>query len=290
MALTFLLKRKEVNIKAITCVGTGVASQEVGAKNILNLLQYVNHPKIPVSYGEKRSLKPYIAFPEKWRKIADNVLGIKLPKNPNPPSSLSSVDLIIKILKESEKKITFLITGHLTNLATVLLKDPTLTTKIERVFVMGGNIYSGGPISLEKANYNFLVDSKAVEIVFNSDIAITLVPKETAHFAPINPNVLNNKKYAPITKECEFVMDLAKRFLKSEKGKNLYFWDVVPATILVQPKIATAYLHLPSKIMLDIHGHYEGIKIEDNYSKSKVCYKINAKLFFKTFFDTLNKK
>ena len=290
MTILFLLKSKNINLKAITCVGTGITHQNYGVKNVLNLLEFANHPKIPVSYGETESLNPHIAFPHHWAISVNNLLGIKLPKNQNPPSPLSSVDLMIKIIKKSSRKTTILVTGPLTNLAVAITKDPSIIKNIERVFIMGGNIHSGDHLSSEQADYNFNIDSKAVKTVFDSNLPITLIPKETTHFAPINMHILNNKKYAPKTKECQFVMKLSKEFLKDQPNDDLYFWDAVPASIIVNPKIATAYLHLPTKIMLNKYGHYVGMKIEDNNPICSVCYKINSELFYNTFFNTLNKE
>lgn len=81
MAIVYLVKNPRADVKGITTVGNGLSHWEYGAKNVLNVLELIGHPRIPVSYGARESLSPVGSYPPNWRQQADVMSGIKLPRS-----------------------------------------------------------------------------------------------------------------------------------------------------------------------------------------------------------------
>ena len=85
--------------------------------------------------------------------------GLDGPPLPEPTMELencSSVNLMARLLKESEEPVTIVATGPLTNVAALLLSHPELKTKIREISFMGGGIQFGN--WTPAAEFNILVD------------------------------------------------------------------------------------------------------------------------------------
>jgi len=98
MAILYLLQRPDVSVRAITVTGTGEAHCGPGMENALGLLSLAGNADAPVSCGRETPLGSDHAFPESWRESVDNLMGLSLPENPNPPSSQTAVQLLASVL------------------------------------------------------------------------------------------------------------------------------------------------------------------------------------------------
>ncbi len=101
--------------------------------------------------------------------------GLDGPKLPEPAmelSALRSVELMAKVLRESERPVTIVSTGPQTNVAALLLAHPELKSKIGQISLMGGGIAHGN--WTPAAEFNILVDPEAAKVVFESGIPIIM--------------------------------------------------------------------------------------------------------------------
>ena len=69
--------------------------------------------------------------------------GPRLPEPAGELSPLGAVELMAKVLRESEEPVTIVSTGPQTNVAALLLAHPELKEKIARISLMGGGIATG---------------------------------------------------------------------------------------------------------------------------------------------------
>lgn len=153
------------------------------------------------------------------------------------------------VLSASNEQVTILATGPLTNVAELITKYPDITSKIKRVYVMGGAINVPGNIHvLEPGNpnheseWNFYADPEAVRIVFNSRVPVTLVALDAT-----NQVRLTEKFYRQLSKldepDLKLVYKLHKglvdRFGMDKYKKDIYMWDALAAMVMLEPDIAT---------------------------------------------------
>ena len=111
--------------------------------------------------------------------------GPALPEPKNELSELSSVELMAKVLQESEEPVTIIATGAQTNVGALLLAHPELKEKIARISIMGGGIKYGNWVPA--AEFNILVDPEAAKVVFESGIDLYMAGLDVTEKALVYP-------------------------------------------------------------------------------------------------------
>lgn len=168
------------DVLAVT-TSAGNQTQDKTLNNALKLLTLMG-VNVPVFRGcEKPLLRNLI--------IADYVhgkTGLDGPLLPEPvltPENISAVEGIAAILNAANEKVTIVPTGPLTNIGALLTIHPKLSSKIERISLMGGGIFRGNMTPL--AEFNIFVDPEAAQIVFRSGVPITMCGLDVTHKALI---------------------------------------------------------------------------------------------------------
>ena len=78
-----------------------------------------------------------------------------------------------------DKKVDFVVTGAMTNLALLLKTFPLIKKQLNGITIMGGAIGMGN--WSPAAEFNILVDPEAAKIVMNCGIKVTMIPLEVTH-------------------------------------------------------------------------------------------------------------
>jgi pyrimidine-specific ribonucleoside hydrolase len=187
MALTYLLERPDVSVRAITVEGTGVADGLPGAANARRLLLALGiHRRVPIAYGPSQPLTGTAAFPRSWRTAADHMYGLKIASSPGPVPTETAVDLLARALRRSSRPATLITLGPLTNVALALHAHPRIARKIGRIYAMAGAIHvPGNEPTHRRAEWNVYVDPRAAGIVIRSGIPVTVVPLDASNNVPI---------------------------------------------------------------------------------------------------------
>jgi purine nucleosidase len=92
------------------------------------------------------------------------------PNASRRPEREHAVDELVRRINQSPGELTILAQAPLTNLATAVVRDPAIATKVDRLYVMGGGAGNITPA----AEYNFYVDPEAAKIVLNAGFPLTL--------------------------------------------------------------------------------------------------------------------
>lgn len=99
----------------------------------------------------------------------------------HPLESRHAVDFIIRTLRaRPDNATTLVLTGPLTNAATALTRDREIRRKIAEIVVMGGAMREAGNYS-PSAEFNFLLDPHAAEIVLECGRPITMLGLDATH-------------------------------------------------------------------------------------------------------------
>jgi len=170
----------EIEILGVTSVA-GNQTVEKTTLNAQKLLTFLGL-RVPIAKGLHKPLfRDLIIAPE-----VHGVTGLDGPDLPEPGFPLedcSAVDLIAKLLRDSEGKVTLVPTGALTNIALLLIAYPELKDKIEQISLMGGAARGGN--WTPAAEFNILVDPEAADIVFRSGLPIIMTGLGVSHKAII---------------------------------------------------------------------------------------------------------
>lgn len=171
-----------LEIRAVTsvCGNQTIEKTTYNALRICTLLGIT----APVAMGKP---SPLLAKPMNAPSVHGQS-GLDGPVLPEPRielSALRSVELMAKVLRESEAPVTIVCTGPQTNVAALLLAHPELKPKIGRISLMGGGIAHGN--WTPAAEFNILVDPEAAKTVFESGIPITMSGLDVTEQALIYP-------------------------------------------------------------------------------------------------------
>jgi pyrimidine-specific ribonucleoside hydrolase len=178
IALVLAVASPEIEIKAVT-TSAGNQTIEKTTLNARKVLSFLGSD-VPVARGAPRPLfRDLIIAPQVHGE--SGLDGPALPEPRFPESDLSAVELMAKVLTESDRKITLVPTAALTNVATLFLTRPELKENIERICLMGGSSVGGN--WTPAAEFNILVDPEAAQIVFNSGLPIVMCGLDVTHKA-----------------------------------------------------------------------------------------------------------
>jgi pyrimidine-specific ribonucleoside hydrolase len=183
-AIAWMLAKSSplLDIRAVTSAAGNQTLEKTtyNARRICTLLGI----DAPVAMGRPR---PLLADPITAGNIHGQT-GLDGPALPEPAmelSPLSAVELMAKVLRESETPVTIIATGPETNVAALLLAHPELKSKIAKISVMGGGIAYGN--WTPAAEFNILVDPEAADIVFSSGILVEMAGLDVTEKALVFP-------------------------------------------------------------------------------------------------------
>lgn len=295
VAILYLGKRKDVEIKAITISGTGEVHGKKGAKNCLRLLKMINRDNIPVAFGISKPLRYSHHFPKTMRFAVDRRLFIKFPKSKKEPKALNAIDLFKeKILNSHHKKIAILALGPLTNVANLIKQYPKVKKNISKIYIMGGAVDVPGNIAHVSrridnpyAEWNIYCDPHAANIVFQSEIPIFLVPLDATNKVPIGKGFIKRINKHQDNMICKFIGKIIKRLGSRLEERNIAFWDLIAAICVNAEEIARVETRMLR--VIDKEGIESGRIIEDK-DKGKqvqVCKQIDKKKYNTKFFQTI---
>lgn len=291
-AILYLLKSPRANVKGIITSGDGVSRWEYGANNISNLMELIGRSHVTVAFGARKSLSPAGNVPKEWREEADQVLGIKLPYNPNRPVRTKGVDVMIELIKQNPVKTNILCMGPLTNVAIALNKDPDIKENIERIYMMGGALLLPGNIEgrpqgyrNKVAEYNIFLDAQAASDVLNSGVPITMVPLDATEHVPITKTFYEKLLKDRKTPSANFVYEVLRPY--QSKRIPTYFSDPLAAVIMTHPEIAS-YRNLNLAINLRKGPEYGRVIMTKQGPTVQVVTAIDADAFYNLFLKTLN--
>lgn len=291
MAISLLLSNKSIPIKAITVVN-GLAHVSQGAENIEKILTLANRTNIPVYKGENAPISGNRAFPSAWRKNADQLPEVDLPNSSKTTPKENAVSFLKKELLQNGSNISILALGPLTNIAKVIQDNPDALHNIKKIIIMGGAYRVSGNVSDSEssgnAEWNFYIDPKATNIVFESGASIVQIPLDATNQVPINKdffdrfNQLNHNSLGTLISQ---ILESQKPMIESG---NYYAWDPLAAASIIESDIVKTQT-------VTVNTRYNENQAGEIYItpyspfQVAVAFKANGKLFRKLFFKSFSK-
>lgn len=250
VALIMAFASDKLDVKAVTTVAGNQTLEKV-SNNALRVLSYAGID-VPVGLGYKGPMiRKLVTAGEVHGE--DGLYGVKLPEATLKPSDLHAIDLIAKVLKESEEKVTLIPIGPLTNIAMFLQRYPELIDKIERISIMGGAVNGGNCTPF--AEFNIYVDPEAADIVFKSGIPITMVGLNATHKAPVLREDIEkiasiDNKIAKLVAE---MLDNLSKFHIRDGIDGCFLHDPLAVCSVINPEVLTTEL---LHVAIELKGEY----------------------------------
>ncbi|WP_283576560.1 pyrimidine-specific ribonucleoside hydrolase RihA [Limosilactobacillus oris] len=182
LALTMAVASPKIDLLAVT-TSAGNQTPDKTLNNAMRMLTLLHREDIPVAQGDQTPLvKRLETAPEVHGKTGLD--GADLPDPDFQVQTIPAIDLIAKVLRESNEKVTLVVTGPMTNAALFLRVYPDLAReKIDQIVFMGGAMGLGN--WRPSVEFNIFVDPEAAKIVMNFGIPLVMAPLNVTHQAQI---------------------------------------------------------------------------------------------------------
>jgi inosine-uridine nucleoside N-ribohydrolase len=236
IALLLALASPEVELLGITTVA-GNQTLEKTTVNALKILEFTGRTEIPVAAGAPRPLvrEPYVAAYVHGETGMD---GPELPTPQTEPLAEHAVDFLARRLAESDRPVTLIPVGPLTNVGLLLARYPDVANRIERIVLMGGAIAEGNVTPA--AEFNIWADPEAASRVFTSGIDVTMIGLDVTHKALFRP--ADSERLASTGRVGKLVAELFGFYQQFHSEQ--YGWDGSP----VHDAVAVAHVVRPGLV------------------------------------------
>ena len=236
--LLALASPDEIEVLGITAVA-GNVPLSLTEKNARIVCELAGRPDIAVYAGCDRPLKRKLVTAEH----VHGKTGLDGPELPEPKIKLQEkhgVDFIIDtILQEPENSVSLCPLGPLTNIASAILKQPKIVSRIKQIVLMGGAYFEVGNIT-PTAEFNIFVDPDAAKIVFEAGIDMVVMPLDVTHKALVTGerNEAFRQLQSPVGIAVAEMTDFFERFDKEKYGSSgAPLHDPCVTAYLINPKI-----------------------------------------------------
>ncbi|MBE6985351.1 MAG: nucleoside hydrolase [Ruminococcaceae bacterium] len=285
-AIAWMLAKasEKLEILAVTTVCGNQAVEKVSynAQRICTLLGI----NAPIAKGKRT---PLIAEPMNAPSVhgESGLDGPVLPEPSMPLSALGSVELMAQTIANSEKKVTIISTGPLTNSACLLLAHPELKEKIETISIMGGGIHFGN--WTPAAEFNILVDPEAAKVVFESGVPILMCGLDVTEKALIMPEDFEAVRAVggEVSQIIADWLEFFYRFHRDLGYEGAPMHDPCAVAVLIQPELFDLR---EMCVEIETGGEYcRGMTIGHNRAKpnATVAMGINREAFVKLLIDAV---
>jgi len=186
IAILLAVQSPRIDLLAVTTT-FGNCSIEDATRNALRILTLAGATGTPVARGAAGSL----AGLSELGNYVHGVTGLDGPDMPEPGFQLAqktAVELMYSVLELSERPVTIVATGPITNVATLLQNHPGIAPKVSEIIFMGGSTERGN--HTPTAEFNTYADPEALDIVIESGIPLRMVGLNLTHQALATPEVV----------------------------------------------------------------------------------------------------
>ena len=249
IAILYLATSPDVDLRAVTVSGTGLAHCFPGANNVVGLLELAGRPDVPVSCGPEAPLGAddlFQPFPYEWRRVADGRYGDAWRIGRGPVDDRPAPQLLIEAVRNSKSPVTLVTLGPLTNLAAALDQDVSFATHVERVVAMGGAFDVPGntanaepPPARDVAEWNVYADPQSARDVLHAELPLRFVPLDATNDVPIDVYVLRAFARAPATEAIAVVTTLLSSVHGIVSAGDYFLWDPLAAVLALRPELGT---------------------------------------------------
>jgi pyrimidine-specific ribonucleoside hydrolase len=248
IALLYLATSPNVDLRAVTVSGTGLAHCFPGARNVIGLLELAGRGDVPVSCGPESPLgatAEFHPFPDGWRRFTDSRYGDAWRIGRGSVDDRPAPELLAQTVAASDTPVDVVALGPLTNVAAALDLDTAFGSGIRRVIVMGGafdvpgNTANAEPPAVNVAEWNMYADPSAAGTVVRSELPIRFVPLDATNSVPVDLYVLRALALAPPTEATAAVGALLAGLRGMIAAGDYYLWDPLAAVLSVHPELGT---------------------------------------------------
>jgi len=259
IALLLALSSPEVDVLGVTTVAGNQTIDKVTA-NALRVLELAGRTDVPVAAGADQPLVGELVV----AADAHGETGLDGPDLPAPqgrPVEQHAVELLAERLLASERPVTLVPLGPLTNVALLLAERPEAAERIERIVLMGGAIAEGN--MTPSAEFNIWIDPEAAAHVFSSGHDVTMVGLDVTNRAVLTPEHAERlRPQGPVGAAVAGMLDFYGAFYREAYDHGgCPVHDALAVAHVIRPELVTT---LARDVQVDVsHGICRGRTVVD---------------------------
>lgn len=242
VALLLALNNPEIEVAGVTTVSGNVSLRKGTANAIRVIDAFSKH--VPVYKGASHPRRGRSRLRAESIHGSDGLGNAGLPLPRRRAEKIGAVEWMAELLNSSRnKEISIVATGPLTNIAMLLEKEPSLSRRLDRIFVMGGLYDPNFRGNVTKySEFNFYSDPDAADIVMK--MTAQGWPNVTVAGLEVTSNCLCAVDGKTIKKACAIgsrASELACKILRWPVQKYSFFnlHDVFALFAIIYPEIFT---------------------------------------------------
>lgn len=284
-ALFYAMAEETFDIRLITTV-SGNVSVDHTTDNAQHLVAMAGKD-IKIAKGAKR---PLVAEAFHATNVhGNNGMGDYIYKDniKAPLSQEHALEAMVKVLEDSDIPVTIIAIGPLTNIALLFMNYPHLMGKIKVLSIMGGGLKGGN--TTRAAEFNFLSDPEAAQMVFQSEVPIIMAGLDVTEQAYIDKTHLEQ-----IRSSSHIGAFLAEVIVTARKQNPNHFrtslHDVVSCMFLTQPEL---FEYETLNVVIETQGLYtRGMSVADRrlWRREEGNVKVLTHVKHRAFLDHLCKQ
>jgi purine nucleosidase len=234
-----------IDLRAVTVDISGVGLKGSGLAHARCELRKLGMPLVPTTDGDRDGVNN---FPEFQRELLDGVIaGGVAPCAASTRSEGLAAELLAASVLLGGPEVDVLTLGPLTNLAEALHRYPFIASRIDHLYIEGGDT-SGAE------DFNLWADpSAAHEVVAALSGKITMTGPNATQHVPITTAFRNRLSADQHTTAAGIVLALATNplIVGASDGNGAFWWDPLSAVALTVPGVVS---YAPLRVSIDANG------------------------------------
>lgn len=219
LALAYLLRHPQVEVRALTVPTTGLVGCEAGLAVLGGLLEALDADPVPVACGEGTAGPSGRPFPAAWRASGEAGWGLEPRPGVLQPDEADATELLAEQARIHEDLVLVAL-GPLTDVAALAQDDPEAYARLAGVHAMAGSL--AGPAVDGVAEWNAAADPDALAAVLSGPVPVTVVPEDAV--PPGTPTSLTGAVVGRVSHAAELPA----------------WWDLAAVVALVAPEAGEA--------------------------------------------------
>ena len=186
MAMCLALCDPRLEVVAVTATGGNVVPEQA-TRNVQAIVEQIDPARWP-RIGAADPLQP---LRTDGRELfgSDGLCGADF-RVAELHHQHSSVKIIADEIRAAAGELTIIAGGPLSNLSTVLQREPELATQIGHLIIVGGTLIGSGNVTAA-AEFNIYCDAEAARHVFRSPVTKTMLPLDVSSTVELDIGLLD---------------------------------------------------------------------------------------------------
>ncbi|HWB08831.1 MAG TPA: nucleoside hydrolase [Pirellulales bacterium] len=236
VAMALALFDPRLEVVAVTAVAGNVPAEQA-TRNVQAIVEQLDPPRLPrIGAAVRPERDPLVdsrhVFGADGLGNADFAVAELHHVHP-------SDKVIADEIRKAPESVTIIALGPLTNIATVLRRDPSLAEQVGQLIIMGGTLRGPGNIT-PAAEFNIYCDPVSARDVFRSKTTKTLIPLDVTSQLVMTFDLLDQlpDEFTPVGGLLRRILPFSFRSHRQLFGlEGTYLHDPVALMALVEPNL-----------------------------------------------------